>query len=92
MISRSWSSASIVASTDSSLRRSCLRSSGASASSRAERLAYYDARKLNYLPYSLFDYDDVIHRFVAFWRFCDGDAPARPRGAQRRSNALRKKA
>ena len=28
---------------------------------QAERLAYYEARKLNYLPNSLLDYHDVIH-------------------------------
>ena len=27
---------------------------------QAERLAYYDARKLNHLPNSLYDYHDVI--------------------------------
>ncbi len=27
----------------------------------AERFAYYEARKLNYLPNSLLDYYDVIH-------------------------------
>ena len=26
-----------------------------------ERLAYYEARKLNHLPHSLLDYHDVIH-------------------------------
>jgi hypothetical protein len=28
---------------------------------RYERLAYYEARKLNHLPHSLLDYHDVIH-------------------------------
>jgi len=28
---------------------------------RAERLAYYEARKLNHLPDSLYDYHDVFH-------------------------------
>jgi hypothetical protein len=28
---------------------------------QAERLAYYEARKLNHLPHSLLDYHDVIH-------------------------------
>ena len=28
---------------------------------QAERLAYYEARKLNHLPHSLLDYHDVLH-------------------------------
>ena len=46
---------------------------------QAERLAYYEARKLNHLPNSLYDYHDVIHG-----RETPAERRARERDAGRR--------
>ncbi len=45
---------------------------------QAERLAYYEARKLNHLPHSLLDYNDVIH---------GRETPAERRARERRATS-----
>jgi hypothetical protein len=47
----------------------------------AERLAYYEARKLNHLPNSLLDYHDVIR---------DRETPAERRARERRTTGRRR--
>ena len=44
---------------------------------RAERLAYYEARKLNHLPHSLLDYNDAIR---------GRETPAERRARERRDS------
>ena len=48
---------------------------------QAERLAYYEARKLNYLPNSLLDYNDVIR---------GQETPAERRARERRASGRRR--
>ena len=48
---------------------------------QAERLAYYEARKLNHLPNSLLDYNDVIR---------GRETPAERRARERRATGRRR--
>jgi len=48
---------------------------------QAERLAYYEARKLEHLPDSLYDYNDASH---------GRETPAERRARERRANNRRR--